>query len=101
MRKLFGGWNPPMRCAICGMEIDSPDKAILEDWVPYVIVGDDEQEGPFCASCSEVLFEVSEDGEFALKEEYFTKIVFLDGEFEYMDDDDLDIAGIVLEYCDN
>ncbi len=91
-----------MRCAICGMEIDSPDKAILEDWVPYVMIGEeDEQEGPFCASCAEVLFVLNEDGEFVLKEEYLTKVVFLDGEFEYMDEDDFDIAGIVLEYCDN
>ncbi|MFZ0448393.1 MAG: hypothetical protein WAL98_04060 [Desulfatiglandaceae bacterium] len=90
-----------MRCAICGIEIDSPDKAILEDWVPYVMEGEEEQEGPFCAPCAEVLFELNEDGEFVLKKEYRGKVIFLDGEFEYMDEDDYDLAGIVLEYCDN
>lgn len=90
-----------MRCAICGWEVDAPDKAMPEGWVPYILDGESEQEGPFCASCAEVLFDLDEEGEFILLDRYRGKISFLEGEFEDMDDDEYDIAGIILEYCDN
>ncbi len=47
-----------MKCAICGIEIDSIDQAREEAWIPYAWDGDREQEGPFCGSCSETLMQV-------------------------------------------
>ena len=33
-----------MKCAICGIEIDSIDEAIDEGWIPYIWEGDHEKE---------------------------------------------------------
>lgn len=41
-----------MKCAICGIRIDSIDKVIEEGWVPYFYEGDKEHD-PVCPSCSE------------------------------------------------
>lgn len=43
--------------------------------------GDHEQEGPFCASCSEALMQLDENGEFELKQEYRGKITYNEGVF--------------------
>jgi uncharacterized protein with PIN domain len=42
-----------MRCAICGIEIDSIDEAIEEGWIPYFYDGETEHEF-ICPGCSEV-----------------------------------------------
>ena len=70
-----------MKCAICGIEIESIDQAIEAGWIPSVWDGDQEKDGPFCASCSDTLIEVDENGEFAVKEEYRGKITFQDCDF--------------------
>ena len=70
-----------MKCAICGIEIDSVDEGIDDGWIPYVWEGDHEQEGPFCASCSETLMQLDENGEFVVKEEYSGKITYGEGDF--------------------
>ncbi len=70
-----------MKCAICGIEIDSIDQAIEEAWIPYAWDGDREQEGPFCGSCSETLMQVDGNGEFELKPEYRGKIMYQNGDF--------------------
>ena len=90
-----------IRCAICGLEMNSPEEAIVEGWVPYVMEGESEQEGPICASCLDALFQTNEYGEFVLLEEYRGKISYLDGGFEDFDPDELDVDGLVLEYCEN
>jgi hypothetical protein len=59
-----------MKCGICGIQIDSVEKAISTGWIPYVWDGDREQDGPFCPSCCESLIEIDDDGECAVKEEY-------------------------------
>jgi hypothetical protein len=59
-----------MECVICGIQIDSVEDAIEEGWVPSIWEGDQEQDGPFCPSCSEILIEVDEVGEYVVKEEY-------------------------------
>jgi hypothetical protein len=43
-----------MRCAICGIEIDSIEEGINEGWIPYFYEGETEH-GPVCPSCSEDL----------------------------------------------
>jgi len=90
-----------MKCAICGIQIDSVDEAIDEGWIPYVWDGAQEKDGPFCPSCSETLIQVDEDGEFVVKEEYRGKIAYLDGDFEENEPDERAPTGIVLEYCEN
>ena len=43
-----------MRCAICGIQIDSVDEAVEEGWTPYFYDGETEHEVA-CPSCSETL----------------------------------------------
>ncbi|MBW2093930.1 MAG: hypothetical protein JRI80_03495 [Deltaproteobacteria bacterium] len=90
-----------MRCAICGLEMDSTEEAIVEGWVPYILEGESEQEGPVCSSCLDALFEMNEYGEFVLREEYRGKVSYQDGGLDEVDPDELDTDGLVLEYCDN
>jgi uncharacterized protein with PIN domain len=66
-----------MRCSICGMEIDSIDEAIDEDWIPYFCDGETEHEF-VCPGCSEVFLEQGKDGEMEVKAEYRGKIKYLD-----------------------
>ena len=91
-----------MKCAICGIQIDSVNEAIDNGWIPSVWEVDNEQEGPFCASCSETLMQLDENGEFGLRQEYRGKIAYHEGDFF---DDELPhehkSIGIILEYSDN
>ena len=48
-----------MKCAICGIEVDSIDEAIDEGWIPYIWEGNQEKEGPYCGSCSEILIQIN------------------------------------------
>jgi hypothetical protein len=66
-----------MKCAICGIEIDSIEKAIKEGWIPYFFEGKTEHESA-CPGCAEVFLESGEDGEMEVKEEYQGKIKYLD-----------------------
>ena len=90
-----------MKCAICGIEIDSVDEGIEDGWIPYVWEGDHEQEGPFCASCSETLMQLDENGEFELKQEYRGKVIYREGDFANDYPEEHMSIGIILEYCDN
>jgi len=66
-----------MRCAICGIEIDSIDEAIEQDWIPCFY--EEETEHEFvCPGCYEIFLELVEDGEMEVKEEYLGKIKYLD-----------------------
>jgi len=66
-----------MKCAICGIEIDSIDEAIKEGWIPFFFEEETEHEFS-CPGCSEIFLEVGEDGEMEVKEEYKGKIKYLD-----------------------
>jgi hypothetical protein len=90
-----------MKCAICGIEVDSIDEAIDEGWIPYVWEGDQEKEGPYCGSCSEILIQVNEDGEYVIKEEFRGKITYQEGDFMDEEPQEHMSPGVVLEYCDN
>jgi len=66
-----------MKCAICGIEIESIDKAIEQDWIPCFY--EEEIEHVFvCPGCSEIFLELGEDGEMEVKEEYRGKIKYYD-----------------------
>ena len=66
-----------MRCAICGIEIESIDEAIKGDWIPYFYEEEIEHEFA-CPGCSEIFLELAEDGAMEIKEEYRGKLKYLD-----------------------
>jgi hypothetical protein len=68
-----------MRCTICGIEIDSIDKAVDQGWIPYFYEGETEHEF-ICPGCSEVFLESGKDGEMQVKAEYRGKIIYKDEE---------------------
>ena len=77
-----------MKCAICGIEMDSVEDRIDHRWIPYAGDGDKEKDGPFCPSCSDTLRETGEDGEFVVKEQYSGKIAHLECNFDEDEQDE-------------
>ena len=66
-----------MKCAICGIEIDSIDEAIQAGWTPYFY--EEKKEHEFaCPGCAEVFLKLGKDREMEVKEEYRGKIKYLD-----------------------
>jgi hypothetical protein len=86
-----------MKCAICGIQIDSVEDAIDQGWTPYTWDGGQEKDGPFCPSCSETLIEIDEVGEYAVKEEYQGKIVYQEGDFFEEEPPEHVSIGIILK----
>jgi len=86
-----------MKCAICGIEIDSVEEGIDQGWIPYVWEGDHTREGPFCPSCSEVLFQIDEVGEYVVKEKYRGNITYQEGDFVEEEPPDPVSIGIILK----
>ena len=85
-----------MKCAICGMSIDSINELMDQEWV-YSFFEGDEEHGPVCPSCSEKLICIAPDGEFELKEEFRSKIVYQDQVRHYEEDPMTDvILGFIL-----
>ena len=66
-----------MKCAICGMIVDSIDEAVDQGWIPFFYDGDEEHETA-CPSCSETLLRQGDDGEMAVKKEYQGRLKYLD-----------------------
>ena len=66
-----------MRCAICGLTVESIDEAVEEGWTPYFHDGDQEHD-PACPSCTAALLEECADGEWEVKEEFRGKLKYLD-----------------------
>jgi len=66
-----------MKCSICGIQIDSLEKAAEEGWEPYFYDGETEYELA-CPDCAETVLREGQHGEWEVKEEYKGKIMFLD-----------------------
>jgi hypothetical protein len=66
-----------MRCAICGMEIDSVDEAVEQGWTPYFYKGS-QLHDVACPSCTETLLQSGDDGDSQVREEYRGKLRYLD-----------------------
>ena len=71
-----------MKCAICGIEIETIDEAIENDWIPDFYEGEDEH-GPACSSCAETMIDIGENGEAELMAEYRGKVQYMDGDYGY------------------
>ena len=69
-----------MKCAICGIEIETIDEAIENNWLPSFYDGEVEH-GPVCSSCAETMIGWGEDGEMELKAEYHGKLQYMDGDY--------------------
>ena len=82
-----------MRCAICGMEIDSVDEAVEQGWTPYFYEGS-QLHDVACPSCTEALLQTGDDGETRVREEYLGKLRYLDkpGEEDWQDHSEVVIA---------
>jgi len=50
-----------MKCALCGIEIESIEEAIEQDWIPGFFEQETEHEFA-CPGCSEIFLELGEDG---------------------------------------
>ena len=66
-----------MRCAICGIQIDSVDEAVEEDWTPYFYDAKTEHEVA-CPACTHALLQEGTDGEWEVKEEFRGKLKYPD-----------------------
>jgi len=57
-----------MRCAICGITVETIDEAVEEGRTPYFYDGDKEHEFA-CSGCSQAIFRVDDNEEMEVKEE--------------------------------
>ena len=85
-------------CTTCGASIDSIEEVMEQDWILSFFEGEEEH-GPVCPSCSELLIYIANDGVYELKNEYRGKIVYHD-QLENDYSDDL-LSGIVLGFILN
>ena len=85
-----------MVCTICGISINSIEEVLEQDWI-FCFFDGDEEHGPLCPSCSEILLSIAQDGAYELKKEYRGKIVYND-ELDMFEDDSLSdvILGFIL-----
>jgi hypothetical protein len=85
-----------MKCAICGITVDTVDEAVEEGWTPYFYDGDKEHEFA-CPGCSQTILRVDDNGEMGVKEEFRGKMKYLDDGREKSGEDHLQIGIAVLE----
>ncbi|MFC1825520.1 hypothetical protein ACFL9T_22645 [Thermodesulfobacteriota bacterium] len=77
-----------MRCAICGIEVETIDQAIENDWLPSFYEGEVEH-GPVCSACAETMIGVGDEGEMELKAEYRGKVQYVDEDYTHQSKEDL------------
>lgn len=66
-----------MKCAICGITIDSIEEATEQGWEPYFYDGETEHEFA-CATCAEKILQMDQNGEMEVKPEYRGKLTYHD-----------------------
>jgi hypothetical protein len=86
-----------MRCAICGIRIDSVDEAVEEGWTPYFYDGQIEHEVA-CPACTQALLQEGKDGQLEVREEYRGKLRYLDESGDEALQDHSEVVATVLEY---
>jgi len=85
-----------MRCAICGIQINSVDEAIEEGWTPYFHDGKVEHEVA-CPACTHALLQEGADEEWEVREEFRGKLKYLDESPLEIWQDHSEVVAIVLE----
>jgi hypothetical protein len=75
----FGVGRLPMKCAICGVTVETIDEAIEKGWTLYFADGGEEHEVA-CPACTRSLLREGEDGEMKVKEVYRGKLIYLEDE---------------------
>ena len=85
-----------MKCAICGITVDTVDEAVEEGWTPYFYDGDKEHEFA-CPGCSQTILRVDDNGEMGVKEEFRGKLRYLAETGDETRQDHLVTAIAVLE----
>jgi hypothetical protein len=85
-----------MRCAICGIRIDSVDEAVEEGWTPYFYDGQTEHEVA-CPACTQALLQEGKDGEMEVKEEFRGKLKYLAESGDQVSQDHSQVVAMVLE----
>jgi hypothetical protein len=70
-----------MRCAICGITVETIDEAVEEGWTPYFYDGEKEHEFA-CRRCSQAILQVDDNGEMEVREEFRGRINYLDDDRE-------------------
>jgi hypothetical protein len=85
-----------MRCAICGIRIDSVDEAVEEGWTPYFYDGQIEHEVA-CPACTQALLQEGKDGQLEVREEYRGKLRYLDESGDEALQDHSQVVMAVLE----
>ena len=85
-----------MKCTICGISINSIEEVLEEDWI-FCFFDGEEEHGPVCPSCSDILIYIAQDGEYMLKKEYQGKIIYNDQLEQYGNDPLYDmVLGFIL-----
>ena len=85
-----------MICTVCGLSMDSQKDFPEEDWILYFFEGQEEH-GPVCPSCSDLLIFIAHDGVYELKKEFKGKIIYND-QLDSLDHDSPDevVLGFIL-----
>ena len=86
-----------MRCAICGLRMDSIDQAVDQGRTPYFHDGRTEHEVARPA-CTYALLQEGKDGELEVKEEYKGKLICFEGSTEKDYSDAKDLAIEILSH---
>lgn len=68
-----------MRCAVCGITVETIDEAVENGWTLCFADGGEEHEVA-CPACTRALLREGEDGEMEVKEEYRGKLTYFDDE---------------------
>jgi len=85
-----------MKCAICGIQIDSVDEAVEEGWTPYFFDGKSEHEVA-CPACTQALLQQGKDDELEVKEEFRGKLRYLEETGDEAWQDHSQVVNAVLE----
>lgn len=84
-----------MKCAICGIEVETVEEGIENGWIPIFYERESEY-GPACPMCYSTMLNRGEDGELELKPKYHGKIKFV-GDYCDKGNEDHILVGIVIE----
>jgi hypothetical protein len=86
-----------MKCAICGITVETIDEAVEEGWTPYFYDGAGEHEFA-CPGCAETFLQEGEDGEMEVMEDYRGKLRYLAEIEEKAWQYHSEVVATVLEY---